>query len=399
MGAAARPSQPSSRQSPGTPPAAWADPKRLLWLLGPALPFVALASLVAYAVTGHILFCWPGPLLMHVLIPLADWLVGEDRSNPPEAAVPALEADRYYRFIVALYVPAQFALTIFGAWLAVTQVDSIWALAGLVLTVGAINGVAINTSHELGHKHNAWERWLAKLALAPTFYGHFFVEHNRGHHMNVATPEDPASSRMGESFWRFLPRTVFGSLRSAWRIERARLARRGKGVWSLDNDNLQAWALSVLLFGALLVWLGWAALPFLVLQAVYGFSLLEVVNYLEHYGLLREKDASGRYVRCQPRHSWNSNHVVTNLFLYQLQRHSDHHAHPTRRFQALRHFDEGPQLPSGYASLLMVAYLPPLWFRLMDKRVMAHYGGDLSRVNVHEPARARLQARWGHVKP
>lgn len=394
IAATARPAH--ADPAPGAaPPQPWADPKRLLWLFGPALPFIALASLVGYALTGNVLFCWPGPLLMHVIIPLADWLVGEDRSNPPESAVPALEADRYYRVIVALYVPAQFALTIFGAWLAATQVESIWALAGLVLTVGAINGVAINTSHELGHKHNAWERWLAKLALAPTFYGHFFVEHNRGHHKNVATPEDPASSRMGESFWRFLPRTVIGSLRSAWRIERERLARRGKGVWSLDNDNLQAWAMSVLLFGGLLAWLGWAALPFLLLQAVYGFSLLEVVNYLEHYGLLRQRGADGRYERCQPRHSWNSNHVVTNLFLYQLQRHSDHHAHPTRRYQALRHFDEGPQLPSGYASLLMVAYVPPLWFRLMDKRVMAHYGGDLSKVNVYEPARARLQARWG----
>lgn len=136
----------------------------------------------------------------------------------------------------------------------------------------------------------------------------------------------------------------------------------------------------------------------MIIQAVYGFSLLEVVNYLEHYGLLRQKGADGRYERCQPRHSWNSNHIVTNLFLYHLQRHSDHHAFPARRFQALRHFDEGPQLPSGYAAMLMVAYIPPLWFALMDKKVLAHYNGDITQANLHPSKRAALLARHGKEK-
>jgi len=240
------------------------------------------------------------------------------------------------------------------------------------------------------------ERWLAKITLAPVAYGHFFVEHNKGHHKNVATQDDPASSKMGETFWAFLPRTMVGSLASAWHIEKERLARNGKSVRNAGNENLQSWAMTVLLFSALTLWLGWAALPFLLLQAFYGASLLEVINYLEHYGLLRQKGADGRPERCTPAHSWNSNHIVTNLFLYQLQRHSDHHANPTRRFQALRHFDASPQLPSGYASILLLAYIPPLWFRQMDPLVVKHYKGDLSKANLYPPKREALLKRWSN---
>jgi alkane 1-monooxygenase len=247
---------------------------------------------------------------------------------------------------------------------------------------------------ELGHKTNSLERWLAKITLAPVAYGHFFIEHNKGHHKNVATPEDPASSKMGESFYAFWPRTVVGSVKSAWDIEASRLQRLGQKVISTDNENLQAWAMTVVLFAAISLWLGPWALLFLVIQAVIGFSLLEVVNYLEHYGLCRQKKADGRYERCEPRHSWNSNHVVTNLFLYQLQRHSDHHANPTRRYQALRHFDDSPQLPSGYGAMILVAYFPWLWFRQMDPRVVAHHNGDLSRANLHPAARERLLAKY-----
>lgn len=372
----------------------WVDGKRWLWLLSPALPAIGAASILAVAAGAPGLLLWSLPFIFYVLAPLLDWWIGEDRVNAPESAVPALDADRYYLRIVYAYIPSQYLVTILGAWLAVRGHLGAIELLALVVTAGVANGVGINTAHELGHKTNALERWLARIALAPVAYGHFFIEHNKGHHRNVATPEDPASSRMGETFWAFLPRTVIGSVRSAWRIEAERLRRQGKRVWSMDNDNLQSWAMTAVVFGALTLWLGPWALAFLVVQAVLGFSLLEVVNYIEHYGLLRRKLADGRYERCQPRHSWNSNHVVTNLFLYQLQRHSDHHANPTRRYQALRHFDDSPQLPSGYAALLIVAYFPPLWFRLMDPRVAAHHGGDLSGAHLHPPRRQALLARW-----
>ena len=213
--------------------------------------------------------------------------------------------------------------------------------------------------------------------------------------MRVATPEDPASSRLGESFWAFYPRTVWGSLKSALHLEKIRLDRVGKPFFSLQNDVLNAWAMTVVLFGALTVAFGIEVLPWLVLQAIVGSSLLEVVNYLEHYGLLRQKQEDGRYERCGPEHSWNSDNVASNVFLYHLQRHSDHHANPTRRFQALRHFEKLPELPSGYASMIVLAYATPLWRRVMDPKVVAHYGGDVTKANILPRKRAKYLARYG----
>jgi alkane 1-monooxygenase len=375
------------------PSDSWND-KRWLWLFSPAIPVVFSASLLAFAWSGQWWCLFFAPVFIHFLLPLLDLAFGEDFSNPPESAVVQLEQDFFYRALVWAYVPFQIAGTVLGAWLAMTQPLPWYAFAGLVLSVGSINGIGIATAHELGHKKETLDRWLAKLALAPTMYGHFYVEHNRGHHKRVATPEDPASSRLGESFWAFLPRTVLGSLRSAWKIERDRLNRKGKNVWSADNDNLQAWAMTVVLFGGMALWLDWQVLVFLVLQGLYGASMLEVVNYVEHYGLLRQKDASNRYVNCQPEHSWNSNHIVGNILLYHLQRHSDHHAHPARRYQALRHFDLAPQLPAGYATMITAAYLPPLWFSIMDHRVIGHYAGDLNKINIQPSARQRILRTW-----
>ncbi len=382
-------------QSQQTPTASWQDGKRYLWLLSPGIPVLALTLLLIYQfVWSWPVLLWGGPILVYMLIPFADWVIGTDTNNPPESAVPALEDDRYYRLIVYAYIPTQYLATILGAWIVAQGNAPWWGILGLILSVGAVNGIAINTAHELGHKKVSLERWLAKITLAPVAYGHFFVEHNKGHHKNVATPEDPASSRMGESFWQFLPRTMTGSLKSAWDIEAKRLQRCEQPLWSLHNENLQAWLMTVVLFVSLTAVFGWIVLPFLLLQAFYGASLLEVINYMEHYGLLRQKDERGRYERCQPRHSWNSNHIVTNLFLYQLQRHSDHHANPTRRFQALRHFDDSPQLPSGYASMLIPAYLPFVWFKKMDPLVYKHYQGDLSKANLQPEKRTALLAKW-----
>jgi alkane 1-monooxygenase len=231
--------------------------------------------------------------------------------------------------------------------------------------------------------------------LAQTGYGHFVIEHNRGHHARVATPEDPASARFGESFWAFFPRSVIGAARSGWTLEKRRLAFQGKSPWTLENNVLNAWLLSVVLFAGCIVAFGPVVIPFLIGQAIFGFSLLEVVNYLEHYGLLRQKDANGRYERTQPRHSWNSDHIATNVVLYGLERHSDHHANPTRRYQTLRTFDEAPQLPSGYGTMIGLAYVTPLWRRVMDHRVLDLYDGDITKVNVDPRKRDRILARHG----
>ncbi len=357
----------------------WRDQRRLLWLsamIVPVLPFVGWAL---FAWSGSNLVWWIGPVVLYGAIPVLDHLIGTDRANPPEAAVAQLSADRYYRRLLLVFLVAQYAALLLGAWVFASMQLSWVGMIGLTLTIGIVSGGGINAAHELGHQRGG--ALLAKLALAPAAYGHFLVEHNRGHHVRVATPEDPASARLGESYWRFLPRTVIGSLRSAWALEKARLAREKLPALHYRNELLQAWSMSVVLFAVLTVVLGWAVLPFLLLQAIYGASLLETVNYIEHYGLLRQRDSNGRYQRCKPEHSWNSNHLVTNLMLYQLQRHSDHHAHPTRPYQALRHFEDSPQLPAGYAALVPIAYLTPLWYRLMDRRVLDHYDGNLALCN------------------
>jgi alkane 1-monooxygenase len=296
-------------------------------------------------------------------------------------------------------MPMQYVAFFAGFWLmtrhgGLAVVDRL----GIAFTLGSLNGIAINTAHELGHKKEHLERWFARVALAPSGYGHFFIEHNRGHHVRVATPEDPASSRLGESFWAFWPRTVGGSVRNSWRLERTRLRRMDKRVFSLRNDVLSAWAMTLVLWAVVLGVFGIGVLPYLLIQAVFAFSLLEAVNYLEHYGLLRQRNANGRYERCAPVHSWNSDHVVTNLFLYHLQRHSDHHANPTRRYQTLRSMAGSPNLPSGYASMISLTYFPPLWRRVMDHRVLEHYDGDITRVNVQPRLREKLLARYGADK-
>jgi alkane 1-monooxygenase len=372
---------------------AWRDTKRPLWPLALVVPVLPFTALLLAAATGSAWAWWLTPLFILGVIPVIDLLVGDDRANPPDEAVPALQASPYYRWITYLFLPTQYAALAVtcAAW---TR-DPGWAgSAGLVLTAGLVNGIAINTAHELGHKRESVERWLSKIALAPTGYGHFFVEHNRGHHVRVATPEDPASSRLGESFWRFWPRTVLGSLRSAWRLETSRHRLRDRSPWSLRNDVLNAWAMTALLFTVLTVAFGVEVLPFLVLQALVGFTVLELVNYLEHYGLLRRRNAAGRYEKVDPRHSWNSDRLTTNVFLFQLQRHSDHHANPLRRYQTLRSFDVSPQLPAGYATMLLIALIPPLWRRIMDPRVLAHYGGDVSLANRAPSVSAPASRRW-----
>jgi alkane 1-monooxygenase len=377
----------------------WVDAKRYLWVLSPAVPVIGIGALLIYRVAPKKMrgLSWIGPILIHVLIPIIDRVIGEDKSNPPEEVIAKLENDPYYATVVKAFIPLQYIMLFLGAYLYTRKDTPIADKLGIALSVGTINGIAINTAHELSHKLDKTDQMLSLLTLAPTGYGHFRVEHPYGHHKRVATPEDPASSKMGESFWQFLPRTVIGSFKSAIKIETARLARRGKTFWTPENELLQGWAMSAGLYATLIAVFGRKVIPFIAIQAVYGFSLLEVINYVEHYGLLRQKKENGSYERTRPEHSWNSNKVVTNLFLYQLQRHSDHHANPTRSFQALRHFEDTPQLPSGYASMLLPAYIPSIWFKLMDKRVAKHYKGDLSKANILPAKRKALMDQYNTV--
>jgi alkane 1-monooxygenase len=376
----------------------WHDRKRYVWLLGLVVPTLVPMSALGASLTGWSVFWWSGPVLMFLVIPTLDYLVGPDSDNPPDSALAWLENDRYYRWATYIYLPAQYLSLILACWLwnggsgiPMSELDKV----GLMLTVGGIAGVGINTAHELGHQRARSERWLSKIALAQTGYGHFYVEHNRGHHARVATPADPASSRLGESLYVFQFRSFFGSLRSAWRIESRRLTRRHKSVWTLRNDVLNSWLMTVALFAVLIAAFGPDVLIWLIGQAVVGICLLESINYLEHYGLRRQRRADGSYEQVRAAHSWNSNSVISNVFLFHLQRHSDHHANPQRRYQALCHADEAPQLPSGYATMVLLALFPPLWRRIMDPRVLAHYGGDVRLAALSPGKERKLLKRYG----
>ena len=372
------------------------DHKRPLWLLSLFVPILGLIGPALYLLVSPSEFwLWLSPLFFYFGIPLLDALIGEDPSNPPESEVPALEADPYYRWITYLLVPVLWASFIAICVFVASQPLSATGLLAMIINTGGGLGFAINLGHEMGHKKSTLERWLAKLALAPACYGHFYIEHNRGHHRDVATPVDPASSRMGESIYRFVLREMPGGFRRAWQLERERLARCGKSPWSLDNEVLQPALISLALYGALVAALGWQILPFLLLSAFWGAFQLTSANYLEHYGLLRRKLENGRYEVCQPHHSWNSNHLFSNWALFHLQRHSDHHAHPTRRYQSLRNFPDLPRLPSGYFGMYLLAYVPPLWFRLMNPRLIEAVQGDAARINFQPGLRERLMRRYG----
>ena len=381
------------------PEEAWSDGKRHLWLLGllvPSLPFLGWGLSEA---TGSGVFWFLGPILIFVVIPAIDLVIGIDRTNPPEDMIEELEKDKYYRWITYVYLPIQYVALVWACWMWTAGDLGLVAKIGLALTVGTVAGVGINTAHELGHKKEKHERWLAKIALAQSFYGHFYIEHNRGHHVRVATPEDPASSQLGESVYRFLPRTVIGSLKNAWRLEQPRFKRRKQSHWSIRNDVLNAWLMSLVLWGLLLAGFGIGILPYLVIQAVVGIAMLEIVNYVEHYGILRQREVTGRYERVRPSHSWNSNNIATNVLLYHLQRHSDHHANPTRRYQTLRDFEDSPVLPTGYAGMIVLSLVPSLWRKVMDPRVLAHFGGDVRLANIAPNKRDKILGKYVATLP
>jgi len=358
------------------------DAKRHLWWLSVFSPVIPSLAALALLYTGNVQWALAPIFYYYILIPVLDMLVGEDHANPPEEVVEKLSSDAHYRFLLHCSVPIYWLNFFITAYVLGTVGMPWWAFALLAYAAGVAGGTALTVGHELGHKHDPLDRFSAKIMCALTGYSHFCIEHNQGHHVMVATPEDPTSARYNESLYAFALREVPSTARIAWQLESKRLEKRGHSFWHWKNDILQGYAITLIVAIALIAVFGWIMLPFLLIHHIVGWNQLTLANYVEHYGLKREKKENGRYKPCEPRHSWNTNHIVSNLLLFHLQRHSDHHANPMRPYQSLRNFDDLPRLPSGYPGSFVLAAIPPLWFKIMNPKVRAWAGGDMSKVNM-----------------
>lgn len=323
------------------------------------------------------------------LIPLLDLLVGRDPANPDEAVqVPAMEKQAYYRMLSLASVPMLLGMLAWSGWVFVDYQAWSWVgRLGWLLSVGTVMGaIGITVAHEFIHKDPALEQNAGGLLLAAVCYAGFKIEHVRGHHVHVSTPEDASSSRFGQSLYAFLPHAYRHNFSNAWALEAQRLKRKGLPAMHWRNELIAWYLISGLFLAGFSLAFGALGALFFLGQALVALTLLEIVNYVEHYGLHRRKLADGRYERTNPTHSWNSNYLLTNLFLFHLQRHSDHHAYAKRRYQVLRHFENSPQLPNGYAGMIVLALFPPLWRAVMDPRVRAYYAGEEHQLTQSQTA-------------
>lgn len=339
------------------------------------VPLLPLQSLALGAWTGRWdLFAFLTPFVYFVAIPLLDLAIGQRRDNPSADDEAALAASRLHRWMPLACLPLQYAALAVGLWGLLYAPFSAVGLVGWVIGIGFIGGVVgINVGHELIHKDTRLERAAGGLLLASVGYASFKIEHIYGHHVHVATPLDVSTAARGQSVYAFLARALTHNAPAAFALERANTERRGES-WRWWTSELVGWyGVTALLAALATAAAGWAGLLFFIGQGLIAIALLEIVNYLEHYGLVRRGlgAANGRvrYERVTPLHSWNSDYLLTNWFLFNLQRHSDHHAYASRRYPLLRHFDESPQLPFGYATMILLALVPPLWRRVMDPRV------------------------------
>lgn len=313
---------------------------------------------------------WIPVVYVFLIIPLADFIVGRDTSNLSAEAENRAKASKVYTFILWMFIPVQFGLVFWlGYHYSIGQLSGL-SLAGAMLSVALSNGgIGITIAHELVHRSNKGEQWLGRILLMSVLYMHFAIEHVRGHHATVATEEDPASARKGQSFYAFLLPSIVGQYLSAWHLEAERLKKLKKPVISLSNEMIQFTICELLMVIGMYMWFGAAFAGIFMMVSFLSFSLLEAVNYLEHYGLERRKQSNGRYEKVTHHHSWNSDHILSRMFLFELTRHSDHHAVASRKYQILRTFEDSPQLPTGYPGMILLALIPPIWFWVMDPLV------------------------------
>ncbi|MBL7841877.1 MAG: alkane 1-monooxygenase [Cyclobacteriaceae bacterium] len=345
------------------------------------LGFFAAFIIPALTLTGYYLDGWWNYLAIafsFVIIPLIDSRSGINKSNIESDRQKIIGEEFYYRFVTYVWTYIQLAFVIWACGVIGTgNINTAWEWIGFTVSTALVTGgIGITVAHELGHKKSSFERFYSKVLLMTVCYMHFYIEHNRGHHVLVATPADPATARKNESFYAFWVRSVFQGYGHAWQLEAESLGKKNLPALHWRNNMIWFAIFPVLFCGALTVVFSilhglilWQIPVFFFSQSILAFTLLEMVNYVEHYGITRKELSPGRYERVNPVHSWNASHLVSNFFLFQLQRHSDHHVNAIKRYQVLNHYDESPQLPFGYPTMIIIATLPPLWFSMMNRRL------------------------------
>jgi alkane 1-monooxygenase len=329
-----------------------------------------LLAFIAFSSNGW--YCWLPLMYSMVLIPLLELFLQPDTHNLEEAATVIARNNRAYDFLLYIILPLQYgALFYFLFSLQAMPVEGV-SLAGRIGSMGMLCGTfGINVAHELGHRVKPFERIMAKALLATSLYMHFYIEHNKGHHKLVATHEDPSSARKNEMIYTFFFRTIIFSYLSAWNIANKDCVKKQLKPWSFYNEMIQAHLLQLALLLCVGLVFGWMILCCFIISATIGILLLEMVNYIEHYGLSRKKTSDGHYERAMPHHSWNSDHPLGRIMLFELTRHSDHHYLASKKYQVLDHHKNAPQLPTGYPGSMLLSLIPPLWFRIMNKKISA----------------------------
>lgn len=338
--------------------------RRLKYILVFLTPLVVAISLVA-----NEWYTFVAPLFLFGLLPFFELFTKGSTVNLTAVEEEIAKKDELYDYLLYALVPIQYVLLVYFLIRLDSGTNTLLETIGIVLSMGMACGIlGINAAHELGHRSTGYEQTMSKMLLLTSLYMHFFIEHNRGHHRHVSTDEDPASARRGEWVYTFYFRTIIGSWLSAWKLEKERLGKKGYSFWSIHNEMLRFQLFQIALLVAIAVIFDVRTMLFFMLAAFIGILLLETVNYIEHYGLRRQM-VNGKYERTMPSHSWNSNHPLGRLMLLELSRHSDHHYQASRKYQILRHFDDSPQMPTGYPGMIILSLFPPLWFYVMDRQI------------------------------
>ena len=315
-------------------------------------------------------FSFLTPVYAFVIVPVLEVIMPIQTSNLTKEEIENKAHNQFFDFLLYLNVPIIYGIISWFLWSLQSAHYETYEMVGLVFSIGIVLGSnGINVAHELGHRTRFWERTLGKILLVPALYSHFYIEHNFGHHMNAATAEDPASAKYNQTLYSFWFTSITRQYVSSWKIQLNLLGRENLSFLSLKNDLFWGSMGQLIYLGVIAFFFGIKAAGIAMIIALIGVVLLETINYIEHYGLSRNKTASGRYERVREIHSWNSNHVLGRVMLYELTRHSDHHYRAHKKYQLLDCHDSSPQMPYGYPTSMVLSLIPPLWFSIMNKRI------------------------------